>query len=213
MARRMNIVDHGPHDGTHNLYDVNFFQDTILTMVTSTPSFVDSWISDIERLHRHNLHSLIVSLDIEWRPNYSRDCKNPVATLQLCVGCNCLIFQILHSPIIPWSLCNFLRNPYYTFAGVGIDEDVKKLQEDYYLLVARAVDVRALAAMKYRVKELKNAGLKELTRRVFRKEMSKPKAVTMSCWDDQKLTPTQVQYACIDAFLSFEIGRILILGN
>ncbi|CAH1445560.1 unnamed protein product [Lactuca virosa] len=125
----------------------------------------------------------------------------------------CLIFQILHSPIIPWSLCNFLRNPSYTFTGVGIDEDVKKLTEDYFLVVATAVDLRLIAAKKYRVKELKNAGLKQLTRKVLRKEMSKRKAVTMSNWDNRRLNPAQVQYACIDAFLSFEIGRILILGN
>ncbi|KAL4557078.1 hypothetical protein LXL04_035248 [Taraxacum kok-saghyz] len=213
MTKSMSIVNHGPNDGTNNLYDVNFFEETILTLVTSTPSYVDMWITDIERLHRHSLSSLIVGLDVEWRPNYCRDCKNPVATLQLCVGRSCLIFQILHSPIIPWSLCNFLRNPSYTFSGVGIDEDVKKLTEDYYLVVANTVDLRLIAAAKYRVKQLKNAGLKELTRRVIGKNMSKPKAVTMSSWDNQRLTPAQVMYACIDAFVSFEIGRILILGN
>ncbi|CAI9302443.1 unnamed protein product [Lactuca saligna] len=180
MARPMSIVDHGPNDGTHRLYDVKFFTETILTIVTSTPSYVDTWISDIERLHSHSLSSLIVGLDLEWRPNYCRDCKNPVATLQLCVGRRCLIFQILHSLIIPWSLCNFLRNPSYTFTGVGIDEDVKKLTDDYFLVVATAVDLRLIAAKKYRVKELKNAGLKQLTRKVLRKEMSKRKAVTMN---------------------------------
>ncbi|CAI9302442.1 3'-5' exonuclease [Lactuca sativa] len=212
-ARTMSIVDHELPDDTHNIYDVTFFEDTISTIVTNTPSYVDTWISDIERIHRSRLHSLVVGLDVEWRPNQSRNFENPVATLQLCVGRSCLIFQILHSPNVPSSLRNFFSNPSYTFAGVGIDNDLEKLTEDYNLVAAKTADVRALAAEKYGLRELKNSGLKELTRRVLGKEVSKPKAITMSRWDNQWLTSSQVQYACIDAFLSFEIARVLISGN
>ncbi|KAI3762476.1 hypothetical protein L1987_52906 [Smallanthus sonchifolius] len=209
----MSILDHQLPNDTHNLYDVTFFQDTISTIVTNTPSYVDSWIADIERIHHRRLHSLVVGLDVEWRPNQSRNMDNPVATLQLCVGRRCLIFQILHSPFVPQSLINFLRNPSYTFTGVGIENDVEKLTEDYNLVVARMADVRSLAADAYGVKALKNSGIKDLTVRVLGREVSKPKGITMSRWDNQWLTPPQVQYACIDAFLSFEIGRILISGN
>ncbi|KAD6796438.1 hypothetical protein R6Q59_019775 [Mikania micrantha] len=209
----ISIVDHQLPDYTHNLYDVTFFQNTISTIVTNIPSYVDSWIADIQRIHHHRLHSLVVGLDVEWRPNYSRNVENPVATLQLCVGRRCLIFQILHSPSIPQSLIAFLGNRSYTFAGVGIENDVEKLTEDYNLVVARTADLRTLAADAYGVRELKNAGIKELTSRVLGVEMNKPKGITMSRWDNQWLTPPQVQYACIDAFLSFEIGRILISGN
>ncbi|KAK1441477.1 hypothetical protein QVD17_07397 [Tagetes erecta] len=209
----ISIIDHELPDYTHNLYDVTFYNHTISTIVTNTPSFVDTWISDTERIHHHNLPSLIIGLDVEWRPNQSRNIDNPVATLQLCVGHRCLIFQILHSPSIPQSLTNFLRNSSYTFTGVGIENDVEKLIEDYNLVVAKMEDVRKLAADVYGLKELKNAGIKDLTLRVIGKEMNKPKGVTMSRWDNQWLTPSQVQYACIDAFLSFEIGRVLISGN
>ncbi|KAL8199744.1 hypothetical protein R6Q57_013312 [Mikania cordata] len=209
----ISIVDHQLPDYTHNLYDVTFFQNTISTIVTNTPSYVDSWIADIQRIHHRRLHSLVVGLDVEWRPNHSRNVENPVATLQLCVGRRCLIFQILHSPSIPQSLITFLGNRSYTFAGVGIENDVEKLTEDYNLVIARTADLRTLAADAYGVRELKNAGIKELTSRVLGVEMNKPKGITMSRWDNQWLTPPQVQYACIDAFLSFEIGRILISGN
>ncbi|KAL3637095.1 hypothetical protein CASFOL_019394 [Castilleja foliolosa] len=59
------------------------------------------------------------------------------------------------------------------------------------------------------MKGLKNAGLKTLARTVLGREVEKPNAVTMSGWDNRWLTPDQVQYACVDAFVSFEIGRIL----
>lgn len=61
----------------------------------------------------------------------------------------------------------------------------------------------------YKMKDLKNAGLKTLARTVLGKEMEKPKWVTRSSWDNRWLTPDQVQYACIDAYVSFEIGRVL----
>ncbi|KAF5766786.1 putative DNA helicase [Helianthus annuus] len=209
----ISISNHQVPYNTHDYFDVTFSNDTILTLVTHTPSYVDMWISDIERIHRHRLHSLVVGLDIEWRPSFNRNIQNPVATLQLCVGRRCLIFQLLHAPSIPQSLVNFLRNPNYTFTGVGIESDVEKLVDDYNLGVERMEDLRTLAAEAYGEWELKNGGIKSLAERVLGKEVNKPKWVTMSKWDQQWLKPAQVQYACVDAFLSFEIGKVLISGN
>ncbi|PWA95799.1 ribonuclease H-like domain-containing protein [Artemisia annua] len=105
----------------------------------------------------------------------------------LCVGRNCVIFKIMHAPFIPDSLVNFLSNPSYTFVGVGVENDVQKLCGDYGIEVGRIEDIRDLAFEKFDAKELRNAGLKGLTH-----------------W---------VAYACVDAYLSFEIGRSLIYGD
>ncbi|KAJ0695057.1 putative DNA helicase [Helianthus annuus] len=203
------IHNHPNNNNTHTVYRLTFFNHTIETLVTDTPSYVDTWISTIHHTHRHHLHSLIVGLDVEWRPNQTPNHQNPIATLQLCVGNHCLIFQILNSPSIPQSLINFLGNPSYTFVGVGIENDVEKLG----LVVAKRVDLRSVAAYAYGGMEFKNAGLKQLASMVLGWEINKPKEVTMSGWDNKCLTPVQVQYAAIDAFVSFEIGRVLISGN
>ncbi|KAG8372270.1 hypothetical protein BUALT_Bualt12G0048900 [Buddleja alternifolia] len=64
----------------------------------------------------------------------------------------------------------------------------------------KAVDVYDLA-------RLKNAGLKELASYVLSEEdVEKPRRVTMSNWDERWLTAEQVKYACVDAYLSYEIG-------
>ena len=195
---------------THALYEVTFFGDTIQTLVTNTPAIVDSWIQNVENSHRHaGDHRLIVGLDVEWRPNFNTRSENPVATLQLCVGRDCLIFQLLHAPTVPTSLIAFLRNPGYTFVGVGIDEDLEKLVVDYGLGVSRSVDLRGLAAHELNNMELRNAGLKRLGLEVLGKEVHKPRRVTMSRWDNFYLSIEQVQYACVDAFLSSEIGTAL----
>ncbi|KAK1441479.1 hypothetical protein QVD17_07400 [Tagetes erecta] len=210
---------HQHPNNTHNTYRLQFHEHTIETLVTNSPNYVDAWISQTENIlihhhhHRNRQHPLIVGLDVEWRPNQARNIQNPVATLQLCVENRCMVFQIIHSPSIPNSLVNFLRNDSYAFAGVGIENDVEKLVRDYNLMVAKTIDLRTLAANVYGVWELRNVGLKALSSRVLGKEVNKAKSVTMSKWDDHCLSPLQVEYASIDAFLSFEIGRVLISGN
>ncbi|KAK4412791.1 hypothetical protein Salat_2926300 [Sesamum alatum] len=203
------------HSDTHDSYLVSFFDDTIYTVVTHDPSIVTEWISRIQLIHRRRLHRLIIGLDVEWRPSFNRYQQNPVATLQLCVGRRCLIYQIIHSHDgIPQSLVEFLANEDYTFVGVNIDSDLEKLETDYELETdGNVVDLRTLVAVKYRRRDLINAGLKELARVVLQKEVEKPREVTMSRWDNRWLTAEQVQYACVDAFVSFEIGKILYASD
>jgi len=208
----ISIFDHELPDDTHNRYDVSFYSDQIHTLVTQTPSMVDAWLSEIYQIQR-SLRRLIVGLDVEWRPNFRENFENPVATLQLCVDSRCLIFQIMHAPFIPTSLVDFLGEASFTFVGVGIESDAEKLLEDYGLRVANAVDLSRLAAEELGVRELRNAGLKTLVMEVLGKEVQKPKRITMSRWDNQWLTHAQVQYACLDSFLSSEIGKCLNAAN
>lgn len=84
--------------------------------------------------------------------------------------------------------------------------------EDYELNVKNVVDLRGIAADAYGIKNLKNAGLKELCNVVLGKEIVKPKSVTMGRWDSEWLSLNQVQYACLDAFVSSEIARHLNVG-
>lgn len=93
--------------------------------------------------------------------------------------------------------------------GVGIENDVEKHWMDYNLGVNRTVDIRVLASNVYDPRECRNAGLKGLARVVLCLEIEKPRSVTMSDWENHPLSVDQVQYACIDAFLSFEIGKAL----
>ena len=41
------------------------------------------------------------------------------------------------------------------------------------------------------------------------KKLEKLKQTQLSKWDNRKLSSDQVQYACLDAFVSFEIARTL----
>ncbi|XP_047180382.1 Werner Syndrome-like exonuclease [Vigna umbellata] len=201
------VVDYNIRNNTYNLYDVTFEAHNIHTLVTHHPSQVDRWLSN----NAGRRQGLMVGLDVEWRPNTQPNTQNPVATLQLCVGHACLVFQIIHSPFFSHSLDSFLQDPNVTFFGVGIRADAEKLLRDYGLYVANVYDLRSLAEAKLRgYPHLRQAGLKTLCLHVLGVDVEKPQSITRSFWDNTRLTAEQVQYASIDAFLSYEIGRRLI---
>ena len=43
--------------------------------------------------------------------------------------------------------------------------------------------------------------------------LEKPQRVRMGPWDARRLSDEQIEYACIDAFVSFEVGRKLLTGD
>ncbi|XP_062093404.1 3'-5' exonuclease-like [Humulus lupulus] len=199
---------------THTLYNVYIGPHTnVRTLVTTSASMVDSWISKTERIHNRRLDRLIVGLDVEWRPCFIRHVVNPVAIIQLCVGHRCLIFQLLHADYIPRSLYEFLANSNYRFVGVGVGEDAEKLKAHYHLSVGKTVDLRDEAARKEGDWSLKSTGLKGLARIVLGMEMEKPKRITLSRWDRRYLDYAQVNYACADAYFSFQIGKTLMAAQ
>ncbi|XP_073015727.1 3'-5' exonuclease-like [Primulina eburnea] len=205
----MNHHGEFPNEIYTTSFNVDFYGDSIDATVTDDCNAVSVWISEVESIYRCRLHHLIVGLDAEWRPAFSRF-PNPIAVLQLCVGRRCLIYQIIHSQGIPFSLTSFLSNSNYTFVGVGIKSDLEKLEQDYGLgRDVNAVDLRDLAAYELLNMDLKCKGLKDLASVVLNKVVDKPMWVTLSRWDNRRLTYDQVEYACLDAFVCSEMGRML----
>ncbi|KAK8949924.1 hypothetical protein KSP40_PGU008300 [Platanthera guangdongensis] len=184
--------------------------ENIFTTLTASGDEVHYWISDILRLR--NRRHFVVGIDVEWRPSFSR-MRNPTALLQICVGHRCLIFQLLHADYIPLSLEEFLSNPRFTFVGVGINGDIDRLVQDSGMMVQNAVDLRELAVEMIGRFEMRQMGLKALAEEIVGVQVSKPNRVRMSRWDEEVLTLDQIMYACLDAFLSFEIGRRLYAGD
>ncbi|CAO2822362.1 unnamed protein product [Amaranthus hypochondriacus] len=195
----------------NNIFNIIFNNNRFIqTTVTSDPVELTYWLNDIS-----GASASIIGLDIEWRPNLSTNAGNPVATLQLCSTnifstTTCLIFQFLYCPVpLPSNLFGFLDNERYTFVGVGIRSDAEMLLECHGLRVRNVVDIADLFADKIRGTRT-GMGLKELAQVVLNVNVAKPREVTMSKWDAEWLSYQQIQYACIDAFLSYEIGKILI---
>ncbi|KAJ1404521.1 Ribonuclease H-like superfamily [Sesbania bispinosa] len=188
-------------------YDVVIGNNVVKCTVTNCPTTVEEWISTTKTLHCiggiHNRH--VVGLDTEWRPSTE---NNPVAVLQLCIGRRCLIFQLLYTFYVPPSLARFLRDPNHIFVGVGVHVDAKKLLENCNLSVTNYVDLARLASKKVNLMSKNTIGLKSLASEVLGVEIVKSESITMSQWDNPHLSAEQVQYACANAYVSSEIGRI-----
>ncbi|GAU50820.1 hypothetical protein TSUD_177590 [Trifolium subterraneum] len=155
-------IDYGLPCKTHNKYDVFFHSNIIHTMVTNTPSMVDKWLSSINP-YRNNNNGLLVGLDVECLLTNRHGVPNPAAVLQLCIGGECLVFQILHASYVPESLFAFLGNKNHKFVGVGIKDDVDKLDRDFSLRVVNFVDLCILAVEKLGEKKMNFAGLKTVS--------------------------------------------------
>ncbi|KAG6627175.1 hypothetical protein CIPAW_15G108300 [Carya illinoinensis] len=160
-------------------------------------TMLDSLVNEIRKLQ--------MLYDDYQQPPY----LNSASTLQLCVGHHCLIFHIQHARIIPLALRRFLSYPKNTFFSVFDHKDPRKLLDsEYHLSVSNLVDVRD------EVKFLGWSGdltVEQLADCLLGfKEVNIPHEIGISTnWDDVSLTKEQVQYASVDAFLSFSMGMAL----
>lgn len=191
-------------DSKCKFYNIKFYEDRIKTIVTSDAHTVDRWIDQTYYVQGDNF---LVGLDTEWQWDHeTRDYE--VAVLQLCVGRHCLIYQLSHSETTPQSLTYFLSDENVTFVAKEVREDVTRLARQG-LHVSCAMDVGHMAEKKYKDKSFKSKGLKTLAMEFLNKEMEKDKKITRSRWGNERLSRLQVEYACIDAFVSFQLGMQL----
>jgi hypothetical protein len=151
----------------------------------------------------------VFGLDAEWRPSYKKGTEHKVALLQICGENECLIVQMLYLDVIPRGLVNFLKDPEIKFPGVGIKGDAVKLKRDWGLECNGTVDLTTLAATILGRPELQYTGLKALAKVVMDYDMAKPKRVTMSNWAKPVLDKVQVEYASLDAWVSYAIHQKL----
>ncbi|VAH62270.1 unnamed protein product [Triticum turgidum subsp. durum] len=167
--------------------------DTFVTDVTFGPDVIVTTVTNsgatvegwLQEI-RSVLGDLVVGIDVEW---------------------------LLHADFVPQALSGFLADPNLRFVGVGVQEDVERLSDDHSLAVANAVDLRGLAAEGMQMPELRQAGLQAVARTVMGANLQKPQRVRMGPWDAYCLSYDQIKYACIDAFVSFEVGRKLLTGD
>ncbi|KAF9610316.1 hypothetical protein IFM89_021986 [Coptis chinensis] len=181
-------------------FTVTVFGNRVTTTVTRRAKVVRQWISRIRNMNRYKTDkSIVVGLGVQWRPPSS----NKVATLQLCVGSRCLIFQICRSNSIPWSLREFLSNGVATFVGVRNYNDADMLFRDYKLRVKNVLELGKLAGNR-------GASMEYLASSVLGFDgVMKLEEVGRSDWGHKELTQEQVEYACVDAYVSFQIGKKL----
>ncbi|XP_022748817.1 uncharacterized protein LOC111298308 [Durio zibethinus] len=145
--QRITILSHfDPNPYNFRTFTVTFLSDRITTTVTANPSVVRNWLFKVLRLHRIRHNRLVVGLGVEWNPFFSIE-HPQAATLQLCIGRQCLIFQLLHATHAPLSVRRYLADPRNTFVGVwNHSDEAMLLWSKHRLSVSRVVDACNVAA-------------------------------------------------------------------
>lgn len=191
---------------TTTRHTVRFGSALIDTTVTSDTAVADEWVRSV-RASSHRGRRLIVGLDCEWKPSHSSWATSKVAIVQLCVGTSCLILQLFYANCVPASIRSFLSDPAVRFVGIGVGEDAAKLADDYGLVCASPVDLESICNDRIGHLGQRRLGLKGYAREVLGLAMEKPMHVTRSNWEMRDLDLEQIQYACIDSYVSYKLGE------
>ncbi|XP_002983197.2 Werner syndrome ATP-dependent helicase homolog [Selaginella moellendorffii] len=183
---------------------VMVFGRKIDVVVTSDAAEIESWVLRQE--------GSVFGVDLEWKPNRVMGEENKVALIQICGETECLIVQMCYIDQIPDALVEFLKNSSSKamFGGVGVKNDAEKLERDHGLVCKGTVELGVLATEKLGNQRLRNQGLKKMASIVIGLGMDKPKRVTMSNWENLHLSDAQVNYACVDAWVSYAILQKLL---
>ena len=174
---------------------------TMLITVASTVDEVDAWVARQEPPRR------VMGLDIEWRPARV-GLQSHTSLLQLSAGDDVLLVQLLKFSRIPRSLTRLLEDGRVAKAGVGVDEDVRKLCQDWGVQVQGAVD---LSAWRQEAQPgTRYLSLQKLVAAVLGADMCKDMRVTLSDWAAHTLTPKQIAYAALDAWVGGECCELML---
>lgn len=178
----------------------------ILTVVTTKGEIADAWIDKIMKSHDMG-YRLVVGFDMEVDATCQR-----IATLQFSVGTDCLIYRVVTyiSPPFPEPLRKFLLDQEnVVFVGVALRGRLKILRRwaemiDNYIPY---VELRDLAAYSYSSSNLNGAGLVKLAKVVLSLNLVRSNAIRR--WTRRDLPASDVQYACVGAYMALQIGLVL----
>ncbi|KAG8064164.1 hypothetical protein GUJ93_ZPchr0004g38420 [Zizania palustris] len=150
-----------------------------------------------------------LGFDLEWRPFPRRGdppCK--VAVMQLCMEkTHCYVMHIFHSGV-PSILKSLLEDSSSIKVGIWIDNDARKMLNDYDVHVQPLMDLSYLANAKLD-RPPKRWSLASLTETITCRELPKPSNIRMGNWEANVLSKQQLQYAATDAYISWHLYEVL----
>jgi len=149
-----------------------------------------------------------VGFDLEWKPTFIKNTpENPVALVQLANEEVVLLIQVSAMQEFPVKLREFLESQDSVKTGVGIQNDAKKLFNDWHVSMGNCVDLALLARSadndRWRGNYTDSIGLDRLTEAY--EGLLLPKGSTrLSNWESV-LRDGQQEYASNDAHAAFVV--------
>lgn len=160
-------------------------------VVVDKPELVEPAVTE---LMQHD----ILGFDTETRPSFRKGEYHPVALIQLSTASTVYLFR-LNLIGFPVPLQQLLANQAVIKVGIGIDNDLPELKKLHRFVPAGFVDLNKVVTSLGFI----NTGAKKLTALILGYRLSKTKQT--SNWESEILTPGQLSYAAIDAWVCREI--------
>ena len=172
-----------------NLLPVVIFEGKIT--VVDDLSKIDPAIKELRR-------SIIVGLDTETKPSFTRGTHHKVSLVQISTLNHCFLFR-LNKTNFPTALADFLADESVRKIGLSLRDDFSGLIKHQVFKPANFVDIQTIA-QNYGIMEL---SLQKVYAILFGKKISKSQR--LSNWESPELTEQQQRYAATDAWASLQI--------
>ncbi|MGE5344296.1 MAG: 3'-5' exonuclease [Candidatus Omnitrophota bacterium] len=156
-----------------------------------------------EEVIRELLMESFVGFDTESKPSFTKGTIYPVSLIQLATRYRAYLFQLKKTGF-PDVLIRFLEDENIKKIGVGISNDLAKLQEQKPFNAGGFIDLSKLAA----AKGIIQVGIRGLTARYMGGRLTKGAQKTN--WAQSVLTPKQQIYAASDAWVCLSIYPLLL---
>jgi len=145
----------------------------------------------------------LLGFDTETRPSFKKGRTNSVALLQLSSENKAFLFRI-NKVGLPYSVVKILADKHILKVGVAIRDDIRILKKINPFLPETFIDLQDFVK-NYGIEDM---GLLKLAAIVLDWRISK--AQQLSNWENELLTPAQLNYAATDAWICLEIYKKLL---
>jgi ribonuclease D len=140
----------------------------------------------------------VIGFDTETRPAFRKGESYLPSLIQLATRKAVYLFQI-NRDHFPMEIVGILESPALKKSGIAINQDINKLKQIRDFNEQGMVDL-AVSAAKLGIK---TTGMRSLAAMYLGVRVSKGAQVTN--WSKPTLTPAQIQYAAVDAWISREL--------
>eukprot|EP01126_Amoeba_proteus_P005935 TRINITY_DN1204_c0_g1_i1.p1 TRINITY_DN1204_c0_g1~~TRINITY_DN1204_c0_g1_i1.p1 ORF type:complete len:481 (-),score=83.98 TRINITY_DN1204_c0_g1_i1:350-1792(-) len=152
----------------------------------------------------------VIGFDTEWKPR-SGSYVSPLALVQLSSEKECILIRVCNMKCFTPALKVLMEDSSILKVGVGISLDARLVWQQYGVLTKGCVDLQPLAHRYNRVQA--GCGLSNLSLSVLNLVLNKDHKIRCGNWEAYGLSPVQIEYAAIDAWIALKIFRTLYLEN
>jgi len=153
----------------------------------------------------------LVAFDAEWAPDHAYGSDNPISVLQLAFPISKRVYVLQLNRMdnkLPADVKMMLVNPEVRKIGWAVDlnDRQKMLRSGIALTNGSVTDIQELCATALGViANAKSLSLKNAAFGLLGMELDKDKRISCSDWSSQDLTPEQVRYAALDAWVPLRL--------